>query len=67
MLCDVVREQVSEHLLQSRYQPALQLHLQAALFSLLLAAGGAGETQVFWLARHQPKELICNEKHTYLE
>lgn len=39
VLCGLVTEEVSEHLLQPCYQPALQRHLQAAVFSSVLAAG----------------------------
>lgn len=39
VLCGVIGEEVTEHLLQPDYQPGLQLLLHAAVFSLVLAAG----------------------------
>lgn len=48
VLSGIVGEKVTEHLLQPSYQPALQLLLQAAVFSLVLAAGPTGERHL-WL------------------
>lgn len=48
VLRGVVTEEASEHLLQPGHQPALQLLLQAAVLTVLLAAGLTSKRH-FWL------------------